>query len=103
MQEYYWWIKYWRFYSKIANRQSLLLANISSYTVYDFHCEQGWTKWVHKRKHGLLRCDGDLLLKLLRDCAWAPSGKKDAVDYHYQEAVKRLARFGKIISMCSSG
>ena len=29
----YWWIKYWRFYLEIANRQSLLLANISSYTV----------------------------------------------------------------------
>ena len=31
---YYWWIKYWRFSLEIANRQSLLLANISSYTVY---------------------------------------------------------------------
>ena len=30
---YYWWIKYWRFSLEIANRQSLLLANISSYTV----------------------------------------------------------------------
>ena len=28
-------IKYWQFYSKIANRQSLLLTNISSYTVYN--------------------------------------------------------------------
>ena len=36
---YYWWIKYWRFYDKIANRQSLLLANISSYTVYCLHFE----------------------------------------------------------------
>ena len=31
---YYWWIKYWRFSNKIANHQSLLLANISPYTVY---------------------------------------------------------------------
>ena len=31
---YYWWIKYWRFSNKIANCQSLLLANISSYTVF---------------------------------------------------------------------
>ena len=31
---YYWWIKYWQFLLQIANRQSLLLANISSYTVY---------------------------------------------------------------------
>ena len=30
---YYWWIKYWRFHPIIANHQSLLLANISSYTV----------------------------------------------------------------------
>ena len=30
---YYWWIKYWQFYDKIANRQSLLLTNISSYMV----------------------------------------------------------------------
>ena len=30
---YYWWIKYWRFSDKIANRQSLLLTNISSCTV----------------------------------------------------------------------
>ena len=33
LQEYYWWIKYWQFYAKIANCQSLLLANISFYTV----------------------------------------------------------------------
>ena len=31
MQEYYWWIKYWCCYSKVTNRQSLLLANILSY------------------------------------------------------------------------
>ena len=30
---YYWWIKYWRFLLQIANRQSLLLVNISSCTV----------------------------------------------------------------------
>ena len=34
MQEYLWWIKYWHFYSKIANHQSLLFTNISFYTVY---------------------------------------------------------------------
>ena len=30
---YYWWIKYWQFLLQIANHQSLLLANISSYAV----------------------------------------------------------------------
>ena len=30
---YYWWIKYWWFLLQIANRQSLLLANILSCTV----------------------------------------------------------------------
>ena len=30
---YYWWIKYWRIYGKIASHQSLLLADISYYTV----------------------------------------------------------------------
>ena len=34
MQEYYWWIKYWQFYQKIANYQNLLLTNISSFTVH---------------------------------------------------------------------
>ena len=29
-----WWIKCWRFCLKIANHQSLLLSNISSYMVY---------------------------------------------------------------------
>ena len=32
---YYWFIKYWRFFDKIANRQSLLLTNISLDTVCD--------------------------------------------------------------------
>ena len=34
MQEYYWWIKTWQIYPKVANHQNLLLANISSYAVY---------------------------------------------------------------------
>ena len=58
--------------------------------ICDFHREQAWTRWVHERKHGLSRCDADLLLEMLRDCAWAPSGGKDAEDHHYQQAVHRL-------------
>ena len=30
----YWWIKYWRFYPKIANRLNLPLANILSYMLF---------------------------------------------------------------------
>ena len=52
--------------------------------ICDFHREQAWTRWVHERKHDLTRSDADLLLEMLRDCAWAPSGEKDALDYHYQ-------------------
>ena len=33
LRNYYWWIKCWRFCPIIANRQSLLLANILSYTL----------------------------------------------------------------------
>ena len=33
LQEYYWWIKFWQFCSKISNHQRLLLTNISSYTI----------------------------------------------------------------------
>ena len=58
--------------------------------ICDFHREQAWTRWVHERKHDLTRSDADLLLEMLRDCAWAPSGEKDALDYHYQRAVERL-------------
>ena len=33
LHNYYWWIKCWRFCPIIANYQSVLLANISSYMV----------------------------------------------------------------------
>ena len=51
---YYWWIKYWRIFGKIANRQSLLLANISSYTVVShsqttFFFIFGWEKGSGER------------------------------------------------------
>ena len=32
--------------------------------ICDFHREQAWTRWVHDRKHGLSRSDGDLLLQI---------------------------------------
>ena len=47
---YYWWIKHWQFSNKIANRQSLLLTNISSYSysIYKFntHCSRS-QKWIN--------------------------------------------------------
>ena len=52
--------------------------------ICDFHREQAWTTWVHERKHDLTRSDADLLLEILRNCAWAPLGEKDALNYHYQ-------------------
>lgn len=58
--------------------------------ICDFHREQAWTRWVHERKHGLSQYDADLLLEMLRDCAWAPSSEKDGGDYHYQQALKTL-------------
>lgn len=62
-------------------------------TVYvcDFHREQAWTRWVHDRKSGLQREEGDELLSLLRECARAPSGSEaEGYDYHFKEAVKKL-------------
>ena len=58
--------------------------------ICDFHREQAWTRWVRDRKHGLSNDDDDMLLQMLRDCAWAPSGGKDTIDQHYQEAIKTL-------------
>ena len=38
---------------------------------------------VHDKKNGLSHSDGDSLLQMLRDCAWAPSSGKDGIDQHY--------------------
>ena len=43
-------------------------------------------------KHGLSHEDGNLLLEMLRDCAWAP------VDQHYQEVFFNLEK-----KSCCSG
>ena len=55
----------------------------------DFHREQAWTRWVNKSQHGLSSSEADILLSLLRKCAWAPSSQGES-DTHYQEAVKQL-------------
>ena len=58
----------------------------------DFHREQSWERWVRDRKHGLSASDGDILLNLLRKCAWAPpsQGVEVPSDHHYREAETQL-------------
>ena len=57
----------------------------------DFHREQAWTRWIRERKHGLSSDDSDLLLSMLRACAWAPpGGEGESRDCHYQQAVTNL-------------
>ena len=42
MQEYYWWIKYLRFYPKIVNQQNLLLAILydSSFPLKTYYAKE---------------------------------------------------------------
>ena len=56
----------------------------------DFHREQAWERWVRDHKHGLTQEEGEVLLSLLRACAWAPSSSGDDPDGLYLEAVKNL-------------
>ena len=59
----------------------------------DFHREQCWERWIKDRKHGLSPTDGDILLGLLRKCAWAvPASNGSPVDCHYQQAVDDLKK-----------
>lgn len=55
----------------------------------DFHREQAWTRWVNKSQHGLTSSEAEILLSLLRKCAWVPSSQGET-DTHYKEAVKQL-------------
>ena len=64
-------------------------------TVYicDFHREQAWVRWVRAHKNGLTKKEGEILLDLLRDCAWAEGGDEVnlmKVDEMYRKAVNRL-------------
>ena len=58
----------------------------------DFHREQCWERWVKQRKHGLSSSDAEMLLALLRKCAWAPVAMESgySLDHHYQEEVSKL-------------
>ena len=59
----------------------------------DFHREQCWERWIKDKKHGLSPTDGEILLGLLRACAWASPGSDDSpVDYHFQQAVDKLQK-----------
>jgi hypothetical protein len=60
----------------------------------DFHREQCWEHWVKERKHGLLPSDAEMLLVLLRNCAWAPIATEigHSLDHHYREEVSKLKK-----------
>ena len=60
--------------------------------ICDFHREQCWERWVKDHKHGLTETEGDELLDLLRDCAWAPPSRStdQTEDSLYHLAVGRL-------------
>ena len=61
LHNYYWWIKCWQFCPIIANHQSLLLTNISSYTVYLEVFEE-----QHLR--GLVDLDISSKINILKNC-----------------------------------
>ncbi len=56
----------------------------------DFHREQAWTRWVSNSQHGLTKSDAEILLTLIRQCAWASSSETGQHDINYQEQVKAL-------------
>jgi len=61
--------------------------------ICDFHREQAWVRWIRAHKNGLTKEEGEKLLDLLRDCAWAEGGDEMnmmTVDEQYRNAVKRL-------------
>ena len=59
----------------------------------DFHREQCWERWIKDKKHGLSPTDGEILLGLLRACAWASPGSDGSpVDCHFQQAVDKLQK-----------
>ena len=66
-------------------------ATFDSVRVYicDFHREQAWTRWVNNSQNGLTKPEAEILLSLLRKCAWAPS-KDGETDANYKEAVNLL-------------
>ena len=56
----------------------------------DFHREQAWTRWVSNNQHGLTKSDADILLALLRKCAWASSSESGSNDSNYKREVETL-------------
>ena len=63
--------------------------------ICDFHREQAWERWVKDHKHGLTSSDADVLLDLLRACAWAPSATPDEdglKDRNFKVAVDNMKK-----------
>ena len=56
----------------------------------DFHREQAWLRWCRDHTHGLTQEEADILLDLLRACAWAPPADGPDLAQHYKEAVSQL-------------
>ena len=70
---------------------SAIKATFDSVRIYicDFHREQAWIRWANNSQNGISKPEAEILLSLLRKCAWAPS-KDDEADANYTEAVKLL-------------
>ena len=60
----------------------------------DFHREQAWTRWVSSSQNGLTKSDAEILLSLLRKCAWASSPEHGQSDSNYTKAVNELKKSG---------
>lgn len=71
---------------------SAIKSAFNSARIYlcDFHREQAWTRWVSNSQHGLSKSDADILLSLLRKCAWASSSESGKNDLNYMKEVEAL-------------
>ena len=50
----------------------------------------GLARWVSNSQHGLSKSDADILLSLLRKCAWASSPESGKSDLNYIKEVNAL-------------
>lgn len=74
---------------------SALQVSFPSVKVYlcDFHREQAWERWVKDQKHGVSKEEADILLEILRACAWAPPAEDHErlpFDCHFKAAINTL-------------
>ena len=93
------WNPNWKppfFLSDFSDAEFLAIKNAFPKTIVygcDFHREQAWTRWVQDRKNALDKNEADLLLELLRACAWAQPGPNQSdLDVNYKDAVSELKK-----------